>query len=222
MPKPLKISGQRFNRLEVIRRVENSKRGVSQWLCKCDCGNTVVVIGFRLTSGHTQSCGCYQRQRAKEAKTIHGYSGRNKETREYRAWKDAKTRCFWKKHIHFKDYGGRGITMNKKWASNFIKFFEYMGECPENYTLERIDVNGNYEPGNCKWASIQEQAWNKKNTRYVDFYHIKIPIAKLVKILKIDYGKLHRWIVKEKTSMDVILKRLNLSKNHVFKLIENF
>lgn len=236
MSKYIDISGQKFGRLTVLKRVENTKDGKAQWLCRCDCGNTSIVTGKCLRNGHTKSCGCYNKEitskhslkdliglrfgrltvinRAddyispkrgkhhvrwnclcdcgantivesnmltrgrtkscgclrkdvlKEVATTHG----GRRDRLYRTWANIKNRCYNMSSADYKYYGGRGIQMCDEWRSDYATFKEWAyqtgydenaqwGKC----TIDRIDVNGNYEPLNCRWVDMKVQSRNRRN-----------------------------------------------------------
>ncbi len=133
------------------------------WLCRCECGTERLVRPYRLRNGESRSCGCLQREIAAEnaGMLTHGRSN----TPEYRAWQQAKQRCFNTKHPLWADYGGRGITMTEAWISDFETFFEHIGSRPgSGYSLGRIDNDGHYEPGNVEWQTPVQQNRNKRNT----------------------------------------------------------
>lgn len=152
------MSGSISGRLKVIEKAE-SRGKQAMWLCECSCGNKSIVSGGSLRSGRSTSCGCL----AKELVTTHGMY----KTNTYSSWQHMKTRCNDENFHQFYDYGGRGITYDPAW-DDFHKFYDDMGDCPEGYTLDRLDVNGNYCKENCKWSSRQEQSvrqrLNKRNT----------------------------------------------------------
>lgn len=159
------LTGQAFGRLSVLgfagRRKAPGKTRI-YWLCLCECGNKCSVEASKLKSGHTQSCGCYQSERAAEAKTTHGGASRKGRHRLYRLWRGMLERCSYAKHSGWKYYGGRGIRVCDRWK-NFVLFLEDMGESfREGLTVDRKDGNGNYEPSNCVWATRKEQAMNKR------------------------------------------------------------
>ena len=189
------IIGKKYNRLEVISREKNSKGGQTRWLCKCDCGNTIIAFGVNLRNGHTQSCGCLQREQASKVNSTHGKS----KSRLHNIWKTMKQRCVNPNNHNYKNYGGRGITICEEWEKDYLKFEEWAlkngydenakyGEC----TIDRIDVNGNYEPSNCRWVTQKEQARNKRNCRYVFFEGEKYTLAELSEILEVPAEKVYR------------------------------
>ena len=154
--------GKRYGRLLVIglaSKTDNRKRRF--WNCRCDCGTSVVVLGDNL-SGNTKSCGCFQRDRATESHATHDGCG----TPEYSTWCNMKNRCSNPTLAQYKDYGGRGISVCKRWRTSFENFLADMGERPgSDFTIERVDVNGNYEPSNCIWLHRTEQNKNKRSTQ---------------------------------------------------------
>lgn len=162
MPKLIDLSGQRFGRLTVIQRVGTTKHGHPTWLCKCDCGKEHVVVGNDLKSGDTTSCGCYGHEVRVKQLTIHGGKG----TRLYRTWQSMKRRCCNPNAAFYKDYGGRGIKVCKEWLHDFEAFHNWAinNGYTDELTIDRIDENGDYCPGNCRWATQKQQANNKRNT----------------------------------------------------------
>lgn len=150
------LTGQRFGSLTVIER--DFTKSTTAWKCQCDCGNECVVFSANLTRGHTKSCGCLRLKHGQYYQKI------------YWVWSSMKKRCYNSNHPTFKNYGARGIKVCDEWKNSFQSFYEWaikngyesglkQGEC----TLDRIDVNGNYEPSNCRWVSMKEQQNNKRN-----------------------------------------------------------
>jgi hypothetical protein len=159
------IIGQRFGRL--IARELVGKRGRSVlWRCECECGRFVDVVRGNLMSGNTRSCGCMIVKRTIERSTTHGDSSRSNRSPEYVAWSSMIQRCACSKNaLTWKNYGGRGIRVCSRWRESFANFLADVGRRPSaKHSLDRIDVNGNYEPGNVRWATRSQQQRNKRST----------------------------------------------------------
>lgn len=157
--------GKKFNKLLVLERVKNDKFGNTKWLCKCECGNKVEVLGTHLRSGHTQSCGCLQKEKCKNI--IHKPKHNMSRTRIYKIWNGMKNRTNEKsvsKDKYYKNYSGRGITVCDDWKE-FEQFYKWATNngYKDNLTIDRIDTDGNYEPSNCRWITMKEQNNNKRN-----------------------------------------------------------
>jgi hypothetical protein len=165
MPAFRDLTGQRFGRLVVIGLAP--KKGIrTRWNCHCDCGQDSVASSSDLRTGDTSSCGCLMRQRAREAHTVHGDTTPPR-TPEYRTWQTMLTRCRNPKRRDFKDYGGRGITVCERWAESYQAFLADVGRRPSpKHSIDRYpDNDGNYEPGNVRWATRSEQARNQRPRR---------------------------------------------------------
>lgn len=175
------LAGQRYGRLTVLERAptRTEPRGyrLTMWRCICDCGNAVIVWASKLSEGATKSCGCLARERNVEAHTRHGHASDRRRTREYKAWEGAKGRCHREKDPGFKNYGARGIRMCDRWRESFEAFLEDMGLCPRDHSIERIDVNGNYEPANCRWANLVEQHSNRRDNRFIEVGGERVTLA---------------------------------------------
>lgn len=170
MGKPIDLTGQRFGRLVVIGRSLESKHGEATWLCQCDCGNTSIVRGSYLRGGNTQSCGCYGHElsvRGERRRTHSGSRDGGKKRRLYRIWIAMKTRCYNHNSKNYKNYGGRGITICAEWLHDFAAFRDWAMSCgyQDDLSIDRINVDGNYCPDNCRWATRKEQRHNRRDSK---------------------------------------------------------
>ena len=158
------LTGRRFNHLTVISRFHENSKTHARWLCRCDCGNETVVTSDHLKSGNTTSCGCAGYSNLCNNET-HGMSG----TKIYKVWRNMIQRCENPNTESYKNYGGRGISVCKEWRDDFTAFYNWavssgydpdapFGKC----TIDRIDVNGNYEPSNCRWVDMVVQRHNQR------------------------------------------------------------
>lgn len=160
MSRLIDLTGERFGMLVVEHR-DGSVRGEARWRCRCDCGTTSLVRGNVLRSGRTRSCGCATPVAVGAMFRVHGLSGRP----EYRSWAHMTRRCTNPQDDSYPNYGGRGIRVCDRWLCSFEAFLADMGERPVGTSLDRINVNGNYEPGNCRWATTKTQARNTRHTK---------------------------------------------------------
>lgn len=168
---PLNLHGQRFGRWFVLTEDPNRLNGRTSWLCRCDCGTERSVATIQLTSGLSKSCGCLRREmgvaRGRASKK-HGEGTNGKETVEYRTWSNMMSRCRNPNHKMYRHYGARGITVCARWHS-FENFLADMGRRPDKYhSLDRINNDGNYEPGNVRWATSEQQNNNTRHNRRLE------------------------------------------------------
>lgn len=186
------LTGHRYGKLYVVRRSDNIGKKVA-WLCRCDCGAEKVVLGTNLQRGLTKSCGCYRRDYWREAKTK--YPKRSK--RLSRIYTSMKDRCYKETDLAYSYYGGRGIKVCDEWRSDPGTFYAWAystgynddaprGEC----TLDRIDVNGDYFPNNCRWISSKEQARNRRSNRVLSYKGEKHCLVEWAEICGIRYSVL--------------------------------
>lgn len=161
--KALDLQGQRFGRLRVLQR-SGATHGYTAWLCRCECGRTLIVESRHLVRGGTRSCGCYSAELNRIRPVVHGQSA----SREYHAWESAKQRCSNPKNPNYQNYGERGIRMCDRWINSFEAFIADMGLCPHGNSLDRLDNDGPYAPGNCRWATSAVQANNKRSNRVLN------------------------------------------------------
>ena len=159
--KRVDITGQRFSYLVALECVGVDKRNHSLWLCKCDCGNTKVVLSSKLKEGDIKSCGCMHN------KYGHGLTN----TRLYHIWRTMKARCTDPNSQKFSSYGARGIKVCSEWLNSFETFYEWAmaNGYSEELSLDRKDNDGNYCPENCRWATRKEQANNTRTNRYLEY-----------------------------------------------------
>ena len=169
--KVIDLIGQVFNRLTVISYVGKDKYNHHNWNCKCVCGNETVVQANNLKSGRTQSCGCLHIEKI----TKHGHTIKGKTSSTYNSYSNTIQRCIDPNNTHYRDYGGRGITVCDRWLDSFENFLEDMGERPKGHILFRININGNYSPENCRWATRKERSHNQRNTILLTFNNITRP-----------------------------------------------
>ena len=167
------LSGDRYDMLFVIRRIDNSKDGHIQYLCQCDCGNYKIVKANNLRNGKTHSCGCLKKKIMADKQYKHGDTGGHsgKSSRLYCIWSSMKDRCFRSNFRQWKDYGGRGIKVCDEWRNNYsvFKTWALSNGYHEGLTIDRINNDGNYEPCNCRWVTMKEQMNNKNNNHNISY-----------------------------------------------------
>lgn len=212
------LTGKKFNRLTVIKRSKSTKRANGKtrtnWLCLCDCGKHIIVESSNLVYGNSRSCGCLKHENIKEIgkKNItHGMTN----TRIYRIWGKIKDRCLNKKCRDYPYYGGRGITIFTEWEKSFQSFYNWSikNGYKDNLTIDRIDVNGNYEPSNCRWATWIQQENNKRTTIFVEYKGKKQSISDWCRELNLNYNTVKsRLLFRKWTPEKALTKTFNKSK----------
>lgn len=166
--------------------------------CRCECGveRRVSIYGLRI--GDSKSCGCLHREIVGAMRKTHGYSG----MREYRIWFAMLKRCYNPKHIYYSNYGGRGISVCERWRESFDAFFECMGNSPKGTTLDRIDNDGNYEPGNCRWATDDQQKNNRRANHLLTAFGKTQTMVRWAREYGIRFGTLRERIVRGYMSVE--------------------
>lgn len=190
MSKFIDLTGQRFGRLTVLYRKDTFKKSGKKetaYICRCDCGKITHPFAYALKSGNTQSCGCKSLENRVKARTTHHKVG----TRIYRIWRGMKTRCENSNDYHFEYYGSRGIKVCEEWQS-FEPFYDWATNngYTEKLTLERIDNNGDYEPSNCRWATIKEQCNNRRTSRVITHNNVSHTLSEWAEIANMQPGTL--------------------------------
>lgn len=166
------LTGQRFGRLVVVGKstpyISPGGCKKSRWDCMCICGEKTIAMTADLLSGHTSSCGCYQKEMTSKALKTHGM----RHTKIYHVWQSMKDRCQNPKNKRYTDWGARGIRVCDEWEDDFQAFYDHVSRLPhfgeEGYSLDRINNDGNYEPGNVRWATVKEQNQNQRKRRNND------------------------------------------------------
>lgn len=199
------LIGKQFGELTVIamgKDIPNTYgRPISTWVCKCSCGKTVTVRGVQLRSGKTKSCGHLRSIKAIELHTIHG----KRHERIYSIWKSMNTRC---RDMGNELYGGRGITVCSEWKKDFQSFYDWAMEngYSDKLKIDRIDVNGNYCPENCRWATDKEQARNTRYNRMYEYNGETKCLAEWCEEFGIIYNTAFSRIVRGATTIDDICR----------------
>jgi hypothetical protein len=187
--KPIDVTGMRFGRLIVEGTANPAMNGRRRVTAVCDCGNRTVVDPRLLRNGDTQSCGCLRLENVKSAASARkSYDVPKNQMPEYNSWLKMRGRCQNKNDRKFPLYGGRGISVCDRWDTSFGNFYADMGPRPDSCSsLDRIDVHGDYEPENCRWATHLEQAQNKQTHRWVMFDGEKMPLSKACRLAGVNY-----------------------------------
>ncbi len=189
MPKSPDFVGKRYGRLVIIKSLPNVRQN-STWECVCDCGAVKAVAARHLRSGGTKSCGCWGRENVTAANTKHGWYY----TSTYKIWAGMIKRCVNEKTKAYPRYGGRGISVHPPWRDSFEAFLADMGERPAGLSLDRVDNDGNYEPGNCRWTTMKQQNRNRNNNRMLTVFGETHPMATWSEELGIPYSRIQSWL----------------------------
>lgn len=198
------LTSKKVGKLTVLRLSNKEpKTGKIKWVCQCECGNIVEVFSSNLIREHTKSCGCLSREKSSERMKTNNpqYKHGKVNTRIYNIWSSMKKRCYLKTHIHYKNYGGRGIKVCEEWKNDFMSFYNWAmnNGYKEGLTIDRIDSNKDYCPKNCRWITYKEQQNNKRNNHIVTYKNKEYTISELANEKNIKY--------------DILLYRINKGWN---------
>lgn len=201
------LTGKIFGKLTVIGMADRDRfKGLPRWVCKCQCGNTVIVTGWNLRKGITESCGCLSKRviKLKDCVRARITWETEEEKKLVRIFNSMKQRCMHKTVRSYKDYGGRGIYICSEWLENIGTFVKWGLEngFKLDLTIERIDNDGPYAPWNCRWATITEQANNRRTSKYITVYGQKHTLADWARLLKVRY--IDFWKKDEQEKIDLI------------------
>lgn len=203
------LIGQRFGKLTVVARGENTKGGKTTWVCACDCGKQKEkpVTSYDLTSGKVRSCGCLYYESNKGINATHHGTG----TRLYRIWNGMRQRCNYQKGIAYDRYGGKGISVCKEWDDfEIFRTWSMANGYAENLTIDRIDNSKGYSPENCRWATMKEQIDNRSNTVRITIGGVEKTLSEWSEISGIPAATLW-WRVKNHWAEDELLMPVSLS-----------
>lgn len=191
------LTGKQFSRLSVLRpaedRVLKIGKHLTMWECKCNCGNTVIVRSCDLKSGKVMSCGCYRKETTRAIHTTHGATKGRKAKKLYSVWAGILARCNNPGSAEFQYYGGKGVTVCKGWENDYSAFEKWAltNGYEEGLSIDRIDVNGDYCPENCRWATDIEQANNKTTNKFLEAFGERHTIAEWARKLDVTYNSLY-------------------------------
>ena len=198
MVKEKDITGNKYNYLTAIKKV-----GCDKWLFKCDCGREVIASKKRVIKGTKKCCGCLTQKMKSDSLKKHGLS----KTRIFKIWVKMKERCEYKKSNRYVKYGGRGISVCQEWRKNVKNFYDWAikNGYKDDLTIDRIDVDGDYCPENCRWATYKEQARNKHTNSMFEINGEIKCLAEWCEIFGLPYKKTWENIKKNKTTLNYLI-----------------
>lgn len=197
--------GTRCGKLYVERFV-GFRAGRPMMFCRCDCGGTTLSTAHHLRDGASKACGCARKETMRKFSTKHGYSLHNgKQRRVYKIWKAMRRRCQKPKDSSYRLYGGRGITVCERWLK-FENFLADMMEPPTaNHSIERKNNNGNYEPGNCVWATQKEQASNQRTNWHVTLGGVEMTVAEATRRTGLKHARIYKFLYRQSASKVTVI-----------------
>jgi hypothetical protein len=202
------LSDLRFGRLLVLKQTPFlNDKGEHAWWCKCECGKTVSVRGYCLRRGSTSSCGCLRGDNGKVAWTTHGLT----HSSVYSSWISMIRRCTNPETEKYSLYGGRGIKVCDRWLNSVEAFETDMPPRPgEGYSIDRINTNGNYEPGNCKWSTAEEQSNNRRNVKHFEYNGEMLSVAQIARKVGFSYTALYTRIIRDGMSVKEAISSITI------------
>lgn len=204
MPWVLELVGTRCGKLYVERFV-GFRRGRPMMFCRCDCGGTTLSTAHHLRDGASKACGCARKETMRKFSTKHGYSlYRGQQRCVYRSWKAMLQRCRNPNDSNYKNYGGRGIVVCDRWIQ-FENFLADMGEPPFGHSIERKNNDGNYEPGNCIWATQNVQAANQRSNWHVTFGGIEMTVAEATRRSGLKGTRIYKFLYDQSASKGLVI-----------------
>lgn len=203
------LNGKQFGSWTVVGEATNLYRGRARGvLCQCACGAERAIPITRLVRGESKSCGCLKGKIIREKKILHGESKNMRNTPEYNAWAHLIGRCCNPNNAAYENYGGRGVTVCDEWRNSYAAFLAYVGRRPTpRHTIDRIDNNGNYEPGNVRWATYTQQSRNRRNTLLVNFRGEKVCLRMLMEKYGLSLTKINFYLRRKGLSLDEAFDR---------------
>jgi len=182
--------GNKYGRLTAVSPDGKNKEGRTMWKWRCDCGNVISRVVKTIVGGHQISCGCYRLEKLRDKIVKHGGC----KDPEFKVWNGMKARCYIPSATDYAIYGGRGIIVSDEWKNSYAAFIRDMGKRPTpKHSIERIDPDGNYEPGNCVWATTKQQGRNKRDTRRLMFRGNYTPLSEIAEVLGCVHSKITYW-----------------------------
>lgn len=206
------LVGRVFGLLYVESRGQNATGSIHRWWCRCECGTRKLIRGSSLTSGVIVSCGCYGKEQRRKAVVKHGESA----DPTHKAWRAMISRCDDPTTHNYANYGGRGISVCARWRESFENFISDMGRRPSStHSIDRIENDGNYEPGNCRWATANQQARNRRSTHHVEAFGERLPLVAWAERAGMKYTTLKRRLDNGMNPEEAILKSVEPRKERV-------
>lgn len=196
--------GEKYGRLTVISFIKKDRNGKKVYLCSCECGNTKNVVAGNMKSDRTRSCGCLQKEKAKEAKTTHSKT----QTGAYKSWSAMKRRCANRGSKDSKYYTDKGIKVCDRWLESFENFYKDMGDRPEGMSLDRLDNSKGYSLENCRWATKKEQTLNRGATIMIEIHGVEKCVKDWCKELKLNNNTLRSRVKEGYDIKELFIKRM--------------